>query len=86
MKEWALPGGKASLPYAMATDSQDRIWVAETSNPNRLVGFDPKTERFFGVTAVPSGGGTVRHMIFHEPTGSIWFGTDAGTIGRASVR
>jgi virginiamycin B lyase len=70
----------------MATDDQDRIWFAETgSEPNRLIGFDPTTEEFFDVTPVPSGGGTVRHMVFHAPTGSLWFGTDANTIGRARV-
>ena len=86
-KEWSLPGGQGSLPYAMAVDDKDRLWLVETgSQPNRLVGFDPATEKFFGLTAIPSGGGTVRHMVFDKRTGQIWFGTDAGTIGRAQVR
>ena len=55
------------------------------AQPNRLVGFDPKSERFVGVTPVGSGGGTVRHMTFDRATGTIWFGTDAGTIGKAVV-
>jgi virginiamycin B lyase len=85
-KEWALPGGPTALPYAMTRDNQDRLWVVETgSQPNRLVGFDPKTEKFFGVTPIPSGGGTVRHMMFDEGGGQIWFGTDNNTIGRAEV-
>jgi virginiamycin B lyase len=85
-KEWALPGGAGALPYAMSLDDKDRLWVVETgSQPNRFVGFDPKTEKFFGITPVPSGGGTVRHMMFDEKTGQIWFGTDNNTIGRAEV-
>jgi virginiamycin B lyase len=85
-KEWALPGGAAALPYAMSMDDKDRLWMVETgSQPNRLVGFDPKTEKFFGITPVPSGGGTIRHMMFDEKTGQIWFGSDNNTIGRAEV-
>jgi virginiamycin B lyase len=85
-KEWALPGGPAALPYAMTSDNKDRLWLVETgSQPNRLVGFDPKTEKFFGVTPIPSGGGTVRHMMFDERRGQIWFGTDNNTVGRAEV-
>ena len=85
-KEWALPAGMRSLPYAMTADNKDRLWMVETgSQPNRLVGFDPKTERFFGITPIPSGAGTVRHMVFYDRTGQIWFGTDNNTIGRAQV-
>ena len=84
VREWEAPGGAGSRPYAMAVDARDRIWFAETgSEPNRLVGFDPATEEFFAVAPIPSGGGTVRHMVFHEPTLSLWFGTDTNTIGRA---
>lgn len=84
--EWGLPGGGSSLPYAMAVDASDRLWMVETgTQPNRLVGFDPATEKFFGVTPIPSGAGTVRHMVFDQRSGQIWFGTDANTIGRAGV-
>lgn len=85
-QEWTLPGGAGSRPYAMAVDDRDRVWVVETgSQPNRLVGFEPRTQEFFSITPVPSGGGTVRHMIFHAPTRSIWFGTDTNTISRARI-
>jgi virginiamycin B lyase len=85
-KEWALPGGATALPYAMAADDRDRLWVVETGpQPNRLVGFDSKTEKFFGTTSIPSGGGTVRHMVFDKRSGQIWFGTDNNTVGRAEV-
>lgn len=86
IREWAMPGGEGSRPYAMAADDQDRIWFVESGlNPNRLVGFDPATEEFFSFTEIPSGGGTVRHMVFHAPTRELWFGTDTNTIGRARL-
>ena len=87
VKEWPLPSAGMSLPYAMASDDRDRIWLVETGvQPNRLVGFDPKNESWFSITPISkSGGGSVRHMIFHRPTRTLWFGTDANTIGRAVV-
>lgn len=86
VKEWALPSGEGSRPYAMAVDAQDRIWTVETGvQPNVFVGFDPKTEEFFATGAVPSGGGTVRHMVFDPETNTIWFGADTGTIGRVTL-
>ncbi|HEX7088587.1 MAG TPA: hypothetical protein VF192_00530 [Longimicrobiales bacterium] len=88
-EEWLLPSGEQSRPYGMAVDDKDRIWVVETGvQPNHFVGFDPKTETFFSNTPVLSNGAernTIRHMHFHEPTGEVWFGTDANTIGRALV-
>ncbi|MDQ3699048.1 MAG: lyase [Gemmatimonadota bacterium] len=85
--EWPTPSGARSLPYAMTVDDRDRIWYVETGiQPNRLVGFDPKTQQVFSTTEIKqSGAGTVRHMVFHTPTREIWFGTDANTIGRAAV-
>lgn len=85
--EVALPSGGGALPYAMTVDDKDRLWMVETGpRPNRLVGYDPKRKEFFSVTPIAeSGGGTVRHMIFHQPTQTIWFGTDENTIGRAKV-
>ena len=86
VKEWPSPSGRASLPYAMTVDDADRLWMVETGvQPNRLVGFDPKTESFFSMTPIPSGGGSVRYMVFDPKTRVIWFGTDANTIGRAQV-
>lgn len=86
VKEWQNPGGRASLPYAMTVDDADRLWFVETgAQPNQLVGFDPKTETFFSTTAIPSGGGTVRYMIFDSRNRVIWFGSDNNTIGRVQV-
>lgn len=85
-KEWKAPAGAQSRPYAMTVDDKDRLWFVETGpNPNVLVGFDPKTEQFFSTTPIDSGAGAVRHMVFHAPTRSIWFGTDANTLGRAII-
>ena len=86
IEEWPVPGGREARPYAMAADDRDRLWFVESGGePNRLVGFDPKSEEFFAAGEVPSGGGTVRHMVFHEPTRTLWFGTDTNTIARAKV-
>lgn len=86
IQEWPLPSGEDASPYAMAIDAQDRIWLVETGvYPNRFVGFDPADDSFFSMTPLPSGGGTVRHMMYHRASGTIWFGTDANTIGRAKV-
>lgn len=85
--EWSMPGERRSGPYAMGADADGRVWAVETGvSPNRFVGFDPATETFLEPVAVPSGGGTVRHMMFHEGTNSFWFGTDVNTIGRAAIR
>lgn len=86
IEEWPMPGGEDARPYGMAVDDRDRLWFVESGlDPNRFVGFDPATEEYFSVTEIESGGGTVRHMYYHEPTGSIWFGTDTNNIGRALI-
>ncbi len=84
--EWQLPAGARARPYGMAVDDRDRVWIVETGpSPNTLVGFDPATARFFSETPIPSGAGSVRHMVFDPATGALWFGTDAGTLGRARI-
>ena len=84
--EWDLPAGENSLPYGTTLDSKGRLWIAETGpQPNQVVGFDTEREEIVSVTPVPSGGGTVRHMMYDPETNVIWFGADSGTIGRAKV-
>lgn len=84
--EWAFPQGENARPYGMATDASGRIWAVATGvQPNMFMGFDPETEAFFSATAIPSGGGVVRHMHYHEGSGAVWFGTDTNYIGRAIV-
>lgn len=86
-KEWPMPSGEQSRPYAVTVDDQDRIWLVETGvSPNMFVGFDTETKEFVSSTAIESGGGTVRNMVFHEPTNSIWFGTDTNYLGRAKIQ
>ena len=60
--EYASPGGAGAQPYAI-TALGDVIWYVETGpQPNALVRFDPKSERF-QTWAIPSGGGVVRNMM-----------------------
>jgi virginiamycin B lyase len=86
-REFPMPSAATSLPYAMAQDDRGRLWLVETGvQPNRLVGFDPGTESWISITPIAeSGAKTVRHMVFHAPTRTLWFGTDANTIARAKV-
>jgi virginiamycin B lyase len=86
--EWELPAGARSGPYAMAGDERGRIWLVETGlQPNRFVVFDPGTERFGEETPIAQSGGiVVRNMSFEPASRSFWFGTDAGTLGRATIR
>jgi len=89
--EWPTPGrahngAGDSGPYAMAVDNQDRLWLVETfPDPNRFVGFDLASASFISVTAIPSGAGAVRHMVFDPERNAIWFGTDTNMLGRADL-
>jgi len=84
--EWQMPSAGSSRVYGMAKDNTDTIWFVETGvNPNRFVGFDTEAESFIRSADVPSGGGTIRHMYYHESSGFIWFGADTNTVGRAIV-
>jgi virginiamycin B lyase len=84
--EFALPSGGKSAPYGMALDDFGRIWVVETGvQPNLFVGFDTVKERVVSIRPIRSGGETVRHMYYDSAADAVWFGTDAGTIGRAGV-
>jgi virginiamycin B lyase len=84
--EWQMPQGDGARPYGMASDSQGRLWMVATGvQPNVFVGFDPASEAFFSETPVESGGGTIRHMHYHAPSGAVWFGTDTNYVGRAIV-
>ena len=82
-KEWQSPGGPQSRPYAITADGDGRLWVSETGTVKQLVGFDPKTERFFAQIPVSN---SIRHMMFHAQTNTMWFGTDANNIGRIVTR
>ena len=73
LEELSIAEAYVELPK----DMQERLARGE--------GFDPAAEHFFGSTAIPSGGGAIRHMVFHAPTRSIWFGADTNTLGRAKL-
>jgi virginiamycin B lyase len=63
VREFAMPAGGGSLPYAMAGDDKGRIWLAETGvRPNRLVAFDPGAGRFTDSVATEGG---------NEPVGRL---------------
>ena len=83
VKEFAMPGGAQSAPYAVNADDQGRLWVSETGPQKRLMGFDPKTDKFFAIHTVS---GIIRNMMFDSRSGTMWFGTDANNIGRLVTR
>jgi len=79
VREFPMPGGPGSRPYALTKDDQGRLWVSQSGPDKKLVGFNPKRETFFAVEDVSQ---TIRHMMFHQETGAMWFGTDANQVGR----
>jgi virginiamycin B lyase len=87
IQEWDAPSKRSSLIYALTVDDKDRIWYVETGpQPNRLVGFDTKTQKVVSETPIAKSGAlVVRHMSYDPGTRAIWFGTDANTIGRAKL-
>ncbi len=50
---------------------------------NQLLGFDPRRAAIFSRTAIPSGAGAVRHMVYDRERNTLWFGTDKNTLGEA---
>lgn len=85
-EEWLMPQGENARPYGMASNGEDRVWLVATGmQPNMFVAFDTDEEKFVSATEIPSGGGVIRHMHYHAPSGAVWFGADANTIGRAIV-
>jgi virginiamycin B lyase len=89
VQDWALPGGPESLPYGMIIDDQNRVWVNESNSRggklNQLVGFDPKTQKFFHTSQIPGTPNTVRHMFFDKKTKQIWWAMDSGQVWKLDV-
>jgi virginiamycin B lyase len=79
VREYPMPGGDGSRPYALTRDDREILWVSQTGPDKKLVAFDPRSETFLAVNDVSH---TIRHMMFDERTGTMWFGTDANTVGR----
>jgi virginiamycin B lyase len=69
--EWPSPGGPSSRPYGIAVTPEGMVWFSESGvTPNTLVRFDPRTQQFSSAP-IPSGGGTVRHMVA-TPEGRLY--------------
>ncbi|MDZ7773254.1 MAG: hypothetical protein U5K31_11040 [Balneolaceae bacterium] len=84
--EWVMPDSADANPYAMVSDDQDNLWMVETGvEPNIFLGFHPESGVFHSQEPIESGGGTVRHMFYHQPTNSIWFGTDTNYLGQTTL-
>ena len=81
--EFPLPGGAGSKPYALTRDGDGRLWVSQSGPDKKLVAFDPEGRQFVEQHAVS---GTIRHMMYDEKTGALWFGTDDNRIGRVLTR
>ena len=85
-KEWLPPTGANAHPYAMAIDDRHRIWFADSgAQPNRLMAFDPQSEKFVVDTEIKNARGAVRHMVFNEAGRTLWFGTDTNELVRVQV-
>lgn len=79
VREYPLPGGAGSRPYALTKDDKGRLWISQSGPDKKLVAFDPRAEKFVSVNEVSD---TIRHMMFDTRSGAMWFGTDAGQVGR----
>jgi virginiamycin B lyase len=73
-KEWALPGGANSQPYAVCVDRTGSVWVT-SFGANALVRFDPTSEMFESFP-FPTPGAAVRQIVA-DPRG-VW-GAESGT-------
>lgn len=86
-QRWLIPEGIQAKLYGSAIDDNDRIWLALTGiSPNKLKVFDSNSKGFIATAEIASGGGSIRYMIYHQATDSVWFGTDANTIGQAKLK
>lgn len=86
IEEWKIQNSTRSRPYGTAMDDSGIFWFVDGgTTPNQFIGFDTRSREFISHTAIPSGGGTVRHMYFHSASREIWFGTDTNTIGKATI-
>jgi virginiamycin B lyase len=89
IEEFPLPPGNGKQLYAHAQDDQDRIWVVDVGvQPNKMHVFDTRAKSWVAEIPVLSNGAarnTIRHMTYNKATRELWFGTDAGTIGKINV-
>ena len=86
VREYPSPGGARSWPYGITTTADGVVWYSESGmDPNTLVRFDPRTETF-QKWDIPSGGGTVRHMVT-APNGDLLLAySGINKVGRVRIR
>ena len=78
---WRLPG-QGPRPYAVYVDEQDIVWVTDfQGEANRIVRFDPATERFQTFTLTPQA--QVRQLLGRP--GEVW-GAESGTNKLVVIR
>jgi virginiamycin B lyase len=71
VKLYPSPGGGESNPYGIAITPDGMVWYSESGvQPNTIVQFDPKSQKFARAN-IPSGGGVVRNMAA-TPDGRIY--------------
>jgi virginiamycin B lyase len=71
VKLYSSPGGAESNPYGIAITPDGMVWYSESGvQPNTIVQFDPKAQKFARAN-IPSGGGVVRNMVA-TPDGRIY--------------
>jgi len=85
-QQWRSPGGSESEPYGIAATPDGMVWYVETGlTPNRIIGFNPKTQTFSTPNPIPSGGGVVRNMVA-TPDGKLYFAcSGVNKIGIAEI-
>lgn len=84
--EWPIPGEGRARPYGAALDGEGRLWLADQGGrAMRLLSFDTKGERFLHDLALPSPSGAVRNLHYHAASDSLWFATDANTLGQVRL-
>lgn len=85
VREFPTPGGSAAKPYGIIATA-DGVWLSESGvTPNTLLFFDPAAEKFQSWT-IPSGGGTIRHMVASPDGRTLWLAcSDLGKMARVTI-
>jgi virginiamycin B lyase len=79
VQEYALPGGVAARPYAVAIDSAGKVYASATGT-NRIVRLDPRRGGF-DVFPLPGKNAMVRGMAA-DVKGRLWYvGSASGRLG-----
>ena len=85
--EYVSPGGPRSRPYGIDITSDGMVWYCETGDDakNMLMRFDPNTKQMQS-WPIPSGGGTVRHMVVGK-NDDLWLAeSGVGKIARVRTK